>query len=285
MAVTASAAGFGTGTGEKAGVLMVHFGTTYDDTRSRTIDVINRIVADSFPDMDVREAYSSRIVRRRLASRGIDKPTPREALLRMAADGYTHVIVQATHLLDGIEAEALRDEVAAIAPFFTDIRVGRPAMQTTDDCLVMTDILAGRYADRAKGRDHVVFIGHGSPSVSNAVYSQLDHMLASAGHTNMHVATIEGYPTLATTLPRLKDARKVTLVPLLFVAGDHASNDIANDWREAVEADGHQVEVILEGLGEVPAVQAIFSGRVKEAIDNAPRTATEIKQASIRENP
>ena len=113
---------------DKAALLMVHFGTTYDDTRALTIDAINAKAAQAFPDMHVAEALSlihiSRIILKRLAARGVIKDTPREALLKLAAEGYTHVFIQSTNIIDGIEAAALREETAYMAPFFKDLRIG-----------------------------------------------------------------------------------------------------------------------------------------------------------------
>lgn len=265
-------------------VLMVHFGTTHDDTRLRTIDAINRLVADSLSnEFTTCEAYSSRIVRRRLAARGISKPTPREALLRLAADGYKRVFIQPTYLLDGVEYQALRDEAAQLTPFFGEIQVGIPLLATTDDSQRVVDLLVRRFADRAEGKNHVVFVGHGSPSGANAVYSQLDYMFAAGGHPNIHVATIEGYPTFDTMLARLGDARRITLAPLLFVAGDHATNDIATDWYRALEDAGYEVDVVIEGLGENPDIQQIYLDHLRQAIAGDVTDANKIKSQAIAE--
>ena len=102
-------------------------------------------------------------------------------------------------------------------------------------------------------------MGHGTYTPATATYSQMDYLLKAGGHPLFHVATLEGYPTYETTLAALKakKARKVTLVPFLFVAGDHASNDIAVDWKQALESEGFQVDCYLEGMGEIPEIQDI----------------------------
>ena len=267
---------------EKAALLMVHFGTTYDETRGKTIDAINEKARASFPELTVREAYTSRIVIRKLKERGIEKLTPLEALIRLRADGFTRVIVQSTTLLDGAEMESLQRDVASVEGFFEEVRVGTPLLYSVDDCARVCEILARRHADAAdaKQKAHVVLVGHGTYTPATATYSQIDYLFTAQGHPLFHVATIEGYPTFDTMLARLKaaKARRVTLVPLLFVAGDHASNDIAVDWREALEKEGLQVDCRLEGLGEIPEIQDIYLEHIRFSLNHAPVDIMQKKQ-------
>lgn len=267
---------------EKAALLMVHFGTTYDETRGKTIDAINEKARASFPELTVREAYTSRIVIRKLKERGIEKLTPLEALIRLRADGFTRVIVQSTTLLDGAEMESLRRDVASVEGFFEEVRVGTPLLYSVDDCARVCEILSARHADAADARQkaHVVLVGHGTYTPATATYSQIDYLFTAQGQPLFHVATIEGYPTFDTMLARLKaaKARRVTLVPLLFVAGDHASNDIAVDWREALEKEGLQVDCRLEGLGEIPEIQDIYIEHIRFSLHHAPVDIMKKKQ-------
>lgn len=268
---------------DKTALLLVHFGTTYDDTRSRTIDAINAKAAEAFPELTLREAYTSRIVIRRLKARGIEKQTPLEALLSLRAEGFTRVIVQTTTLLEGAEMESLRRDAASVAGFFQDIRVGAPLLYDVADCQRVVDILSARHADKAdaKQKAHVILVGHGTYTPATATYSQLDYMLRAQGHLLFHVATLEGYPTFETLLAQLKAARarRVTLVPLLFVAGDHAANDIAVDWRQALEAEGLQVGCCLEGLGEITEIQDIYIEHIHHSLQQAPVDIMKKKEA------
>lgn len=271
--------------GGKAALLMVHFGTTFDDTRALTIDAINEKARKTFPDMTVVEAYTSRIVISRLKKRGIAKPTPHEALLRLAAEGYTHVFVQGTNVIDGIESESLMNEVDYMAPFFKDIRVGRPLLYSVDDCKNVVKVLSTRYAGHADDKgEAVVLIGHGTETPATAIYSQMDYMFAAEGHRAFHVATVEGYPTRETTVTRLKadKVKHVTLVPFMFVAGDHARNDIDIDWRENLEKEGYKVETIIEGLGQIPGIQDMYIEHIKQGMKEKPLTATQRKRAFIK---
>ena len=268
---------------DKSALLMVHFGTTYDETRSKTIEAINAKAREAFPEFTFREAWTSRIVIRRLKARGIDKQTPLEALLALRAEGFTRVVVQSTTLLEGAEMESLRRDIDSVKGFFEDIRIGTPLLYDAADCQRVVDILAARHAGAADARNkaHVVLVGHGTYTPATATYSQIDYMCTAQGHPLFHVATLEGYPTFDTLLARLKEAgaRRVTLVPLLFVAGDHASNDIAVDWREALEAEGLKAEACLEGLGEIPEIQDIYIEHIRFALDHAPVDIMQKKQA------
>ena len=245
-------------------LLMVHFGTTYDDTRRNTIDAINEKAHKAFPTMTVREAYTSRIVISRLAKRGIRKDTPTEALLRLRSEGVRTVKVQPSYVIDGIEMDRLRKEIEQVRPFFDSIWVSTPLLYSVEDAETVCEILVNRHPADNKQREHVLFIGHGTEGPATALYSQLDYMLRANGHVNYHVATIEGYPTQATALAQIKamKGRKVTLVPLLFVAGDHANNDISVEWKEGLEKEGLSVDVKLEGLGEVPEIQDLYIKKI-----------------------
>lgn len=271
----------------KTAILMVHFGTTFDDTRALTIDAINHKASETFPDYTVIEAYTSRIVMNRLKKRGVVKPTPREALLRLAADGYERVIVQSTNVIDGVEAESLRDEVEYMTPFFKDIRIGRPLLYSTEDCEKVAAILAGRYNDILKvKKSAVVLVGHGTETPATAIYSQMDYIFKASGNSSMLVSTIEGYPTFDTTLKSLISAKfkEVTLVPFMFVAGDHARNDIAGEWTEALTESGFKVESVMEGLGQIPEIQDIYINHIRQALADKPLSASQRKQAFILEN-
>ena len=269
--------------GDKTALLMVHFGTTYDETRTKTIDAINAKAQAAFPELAFREAYTSRIVIRRLKARGIEKQTPLEALFALRAEGFTRVIVQSSTLLEGAEMESLRRDGASVEGFFREIRVGTPLLYDVEDCRKVVDILAARHTDAAdvKQKAHVVLVGHGTYTPATATYSQIDYMFSAQGHPLFHVGTLEGYPTFETLLDKLKEAkaRRVTLVPLLFVAGDHATNDIAVEWKKALEAQGLQVGLRLEGLGEIPEIQDIYIAHIRHSLDHAPVDIMKRKEA------
>lgn len=287
MALNAFAEGFETGSGDKVALLMVHFGTTFDDTRSLTIDAINRRATEAFPEMEVFEAYTSRIIIRKLAKQGIKKHSPREMLLKLASDGYTHVFIQSTNIIEGIEAQALSAEAELMVPFFKEIRVGVPLLYSVDDCERVAAILAARHASAITSPESaVVMVGHGTHTPATAVYSQIEYMFAVEGHRQFHVATIEGYPTFDTLLDRLRsdEAKSVTLIPFMFVAGDHARNDIADTWCNALKKEGFKVDTRLEGLGQIPEIQEIYIDHIRRGLHSRPLSAIEHKASFLNEN-
>lgn len=242
--------------GDKAALLMVHFGTTYDDTRVLTIDAINRKAAEAFKDMEIREAYTSRIVMRRLKARNVEKMNPVEALEKLKTDGYTHVLIQSTNIIEGIEMESLRKDVAQMESSFKDVRIGNPLLYTPDDYgAVIAAITRNGATDGA-----TLLVGHGTYTPATSQYTMLDYMLQAKGFNNYHVGTIEGYPSFDDMLAKVKTqgTKKVLLMPFMFVAGDHANNDIAVDWKQELEKQGLLVNVFMEGLGQNPDIQNLF---------------------------
>lgn len=243
--------------GDKIALLMVHFGTTHGDTRTLTIDAINQKAREQFPQMEIREAYTSRIIMRILNKRGIRKLNPVEALAQLKAEGYTHVIVQSTNIIDGIEMESLRKNLDLMRPLFKEIRLGMPLLYSPEDYKQVIDCLA----EKGQEKTFTILVGHGTYTPATAQYAMLDYMLQAEGHTDFAVGTVEGYPTFDNAISRAqakKKIKQVQLIPFMFVAGDHAKNDIAGDMKEALEKKGYKVSVRMEGLGENPAIQQIY---------------------------
>lgn len=263
--------------GDKAALLMVHFGSTYDDTRALTIDAVNSLAKSEFPDMEVREAYTSRIVIRRLKARGIEKLNPVEALERLRSDGYTHVLVQSTNIIEGVEMEALRKDVASVASGFKDLRIGTPLLYSPKD---YEDVIAAIVKNGAK-TGATVLVGHGTYTPATAQYAMMDYMLKAKGYTNFHVTTIEGYPTFDDMLAKLAadTSKDVLLMPFMFVAGDHANNDIAVDMKAELEGKGYNVSLFMQGLGQNPNIQKIFIEHAKFAAKHKMINITDKKRA------
>lgn len=251
---------------EKGAVLVVHFGTTYDDTRALTIDAINAKMRETFPGVEVREAWTSRIILRKLKSRGVEKLNPTEALIKLHEEGYTHILVQSTNIIEGTEMKELRREVESLSLNFKDIRVGNPLLYAPEDYAIVVKSVCAAMDGAHKGGQKVL-VGHGTPDPATASYAMFDYMLKSEGHADYHVGTVEGYPAFDDALRLLKSGKvkTVTLAPLMFVAGDHARNDIAGEWKEELEKKGYKVNLYLKGLGENPDVQDLFIAHARFA--------------------
>lgn len=241
---------------DKAAILIVYFGTTHDDTRTKTIDALNQKVKQQFPQVETRNAYTSRIVLKRLKDRGVDIQNPLQALQQLHDDGYTHILVLASTIINGVEFESLNKNIEAVSTQFKDIRVSTPLLYTPHDYKTVIKELTTHYnPDTA-----YVWVGHGTYDATTAQYTMVDYILKAQGHTNCFVGTIEGYPEYDDMLQQLKKSglKNIQLVPFMFVAGEHAKNDIAQDWKQALEEEGFTVNVDMRGLGENPQIQNIY---------------------------
>lgn len=242
--------------GDKAAILMVHFGTTHDDTRKRTIDAINIKAHDLFPDIEIREAYTSRIIIKRLKERGIEKLNPAEALKKLHNEGFTHILIQVSTIIDGVEMESLRDNVNDMKNNFKELRIGAPLLHSPEDYEKVINVLTQSYNKKTA----YLWVGHGTYDTSTAQYTMLDYMLHTLGHNNCFVGTIEGYPGYEEMLTHLKSSgfKRVVLVPFMFVAGEHLEKDISQTWKENLEKEGFEVTVQKQGLGENKQIQDLY---------------------------
>lgn len=250
-------------------ILMVHYGTTVDDTRTKTIDALNADVKAAFPRMTVEEAYTSPVVIRKLAERGIVKKSVTDALLQLAAAGVKEVTVQPSTVLPGTEYDGMVRAVDYMKPFFKSVRIGSPLIASVADCRNVCDILSRTYsAELAVKKGGMVFVGHGTPAPAGATYSQIDYMLTGAGHTNATVITVEGYPEAADGLARMKEAkvRSVTIAPIMLTAGGHMAHDIDGHIAELFRNAGIEVTTIARGLGEIPAIRAMYIDHIRQAM-------------------
>lgn len=253
---------------DKASVLMVHFGTTFDDTRKNTIDAVNDEAKKEFTDMEVREAYTSRIIMRRLKERGIVKDNPAEALDKLAKEGYTHIIVQPTNVINGVESKTLEQQLEMYKDKFKEIRTGSALLSAPEDYKAVAEII-NKEVGELDDDEAVVLVGHGTHDSGNAAYPAMDYTAKSMGY-KFYVGTIEGFPEFDDVVKGLKkdNIKKVILMPFMFVAGDHANNDIAVDWKEALEKEGFTVEVKLTSLGMMEDIRKMFISHAKFMLEN-----------------
>ena len=250
----------------KTAILMVHFGTSEAQGRAKSLEAINADVKQAFPNIEVRQAYASTIVRNILKKQGLDYQSPLEALTQLHDEGYERVYVQSTTLMEGIEMKGIRDMVASMQASFKEIKAGNPLLYSVDDCRQVLNILTRQPLE---GNQDVVLVGHGTSHPSTATYAMLQLMLDEQGLSAWHVSTIEGYPTQELTAQHLQQRkpRKVLLIPLLLTAGDHANNDIAIEWKSFFEDKGYDVSVLLRGLGELPEIRALYIEHIKEMVN------------------
>ncbi len=267
--------------GDRRGILLVHFGTSKERARENALESIKKHVEEDFSGYEVREAYTSRMVIKKVYTQsGKRFLTPGEALKKMAEDGFTHVVVQATHVINGIESEHLKEEVRKVSAAFKDIRVGAPLLTSPEDYMEVADIFHRRYSGR-----EVVLVGHGTPHHAGASYGMLQYILDRRGYKNILVGTVEGYPGLDEVADELenKGVKEVILAPLMVVAGVHAEEDIAGEWKETLEERGIKVEVSMEGMGEIAEIQHLLIHHIEDAIDHVEEDMAKKKEDILRE--
>ncbi|MEG0891497.1 MAG: sirohydrochlorin cobaltochelatase [Bacteroidales bacterium] len=270
--------------GDKAVVVMVYFGTTHSDTRELTINALNKKVAKELAPLEIREAWTSRIVIKKMFERTGEKIlNPAQMLEQLKGEGYTHVLLQPANIIEGIEMEAIREEVDGFINKFKDLRVGDPLLYSVDDVKKVASIIGKEYCKESKEYaskgSAVVFVGHGTYTPTTATYSMLEYILHSQRYSNGFLGTVEGHPSIEDVVERVKNynTKEVTLVPFMFVSGEHAKNDISSEWKELFEANGYKVNVINKGLGELNAIQDIFIDHAIFALKNKPVSILEKK--------
>lgn len=245
-------------------ILIVSFGTSHEDTRRKTIDQIEKDIRHRYPEYAVYCAFTSKMIIRLLQQRdGITIMTVTEAMEQMRRDGIREVIVQPTHILNGIENDQMILEANSYREAFQSLKFGRPLLYATMDYWKVIKAFVGKLPKLSE-QEAVLCMGHGTEHYTNTSYAALDYMLKAQGHDNVYVATVEAYPALGDVIGRLKEKKytKIILIPFMIVAGDHAKNDMAGEeedsWRVILEKEGFQVACILEGLGENPDIRSIF---------------------------
>lgn len=249
----------------KIAILMAHFGTTHADTREKTIDAVNSLVKKTYPKIEVREAYTSRIIMKRLRDKGLYKPNLLESLEQLHQEGYTHVVVQPTVIIDGVEMHSIRHDSIHHKFPFREIRVGTPLLYFPQEYFKMVSILKKKILDQETA---YIWVGHGTYDPSTAQYSMLEYVCRLMGINNVFVSTIEGFPNIEVSKNQIlsQGYKKIRLVPIMFVAGDHAKNDIAEDWREEFEKLGCEVSCSLEGLGEIKEMQEMYLQKLAQTM-------------------
>lgn len=252
-------------------ILVASFGTTHDEARVAAIDTLEREVAAAYPGYTVARAFTSGMVIRALAKRGIHVPTIRAALEHLRHEDVRDLIVQPTHLIPGIEFEKLRDKVFACKDWFRQVVVGTPLLSSPAELEWLAAWLDQAYP-RQKGHT-VVLMGHGSEHFSGLVYPALAYMLQDMGRADLLLGAVEGYPAVDSILRQMKTAgyKHVTLAPLMLVAGDHARKDMAGDepdsWKSRFEAMGIAVASNLKGLGEYPDIRTHYLVHLAETME------------------
>jgi sirohydrochlorin cobaltochelatase len=241
---------------KKVGILLVAFGSS-EASAQVSFDNIDKKTKAAFPDIPVRWAYTSSIIRKKLAKQGKQLDSPEVALAKMMDGGFTHVAVQSLHTIGGAEYHELRRTVEGFKLMggFQRIILAYPLLATQEDMQRAVDGILEIIPAERKDSEAVVLMGHGTHHPSNAFYAALMFQL-QLKDPNIFIGTVEGYPDieLIKVLLLKKNIKKAYLMPFMSVAGDHAKNDMAGDeddsWKSIITKAGIQCVPILKGTAE-----------------------------------
>lgn len=255
-------------------LLVVSFGTSYNESREATIGAIEKKISTTYPDYEMRRAFTSQIIIDKVKERdGLEIDNVQDAMERLIADGVGTLVVQPTHVMSGLEYDEM---IAAIEPYknkFISLSYGLPLLTSDEDYRQVVSILTEETKEYNVDGTAIVFMGHGTEHDSNSTYAKLQQFLTDAGYINYFIGTVEATPSLEDVMSSVESsgAAKVVLLPLMIVAGDHANNDMAGDeegsWKTEFKKEGFAVECVIKGLGEYPGIQQLFVAHAGNAIE------------------
>lgn len=258
--------------GEKE-LLVLSFGTSYNDSRRFTIGAIENDLEKAVPDYAVRRGFTANIIIDHIQRRdGILIDDVDAALNRAVDNGVKTLVVQPTHLMHGLEYDELVESVSEYADAFDQVVFGEPLLSSDEDFAKVEKAITEWTAEYDDGKTAICFMGHGTEAASNEVYQKMQDLLTADGYTNYFVGTVEAEPSLEDVLAAVQagNYERVILEPLMVVAGDHANNDMAGEeedsWKTTFEAAGYEVECLLRGLGENEAIREIYVEHAQTAI-------------------
>lgn len=269
-------AGHGDKAPDKTGVLLVVFGTTVEKA-AKAYDALKLQAEAALPGVPVRLAYTSAHARKTAQEAGVspaDRPSPAQALARMADEGFTRVAVQSMHVIPGREFHDLAATTRALEGLPKGLRkisLGLPLLSGEEDLKRAAEALVSGARRKGGRSEALVFVGHGTGHAATMTYPALQYFLWKKDRLAL-VGTIDAAPGLEDVLAELRSRRpaSVRLIPLLSVAGDHAVNDIGgpekDSWKNAVRAAGLPCEADLRGLIERPEVVALWLEHLKTAL-------------------
>ena len=278
-------------------ILVVSFGTSFNDSRAEDIKGIEDALQTAYPDWAVRRAFTAQIIINHVQARDDEKIDNMDQALQRAVDnGVKNLVVQPTHLMHGAEYDEMVEAIDSYKDKFESVAIAEPMLgEVGDDATVINDdkkavaqaitdaaVKEAGYDDMAAAAtDGVafVFMGHGTSHTANVTYDQMQTQMENLGFTNAFIGTVEGEPedtACEAVIEKVKDAgfKKVVLRPLMVVAGDHANNDMAGDdedsWKTQFVESGafDSVDVQIEGLGRIEAVEQLYVAHTKDAIDS-----------------
>lgn len=256
----------------KKALLIVSFGSSYNQSRKLSIDATENAISKAFPDYEKFTAFTSQKIIDVYKKRdNITYLNVEEAILKIYKRRFGEVLIVPTHVINGEEYDQMNEELAPFLDKFAKLTVSKALLTTMDDYSDVTEALIHELPE-LDDKTAVVFMGHGTPHFANSAYPTLDYVFKHKGFDNIYVGTVEGSPTFENVTQDIakKDYEKILLIPLMIVAGDHANNDMAGDdvdsWKTLFKSKGYTVDYILKGMGELNSIRELIIKHAKVAL-------------------
>ena len=284
--------------GDKNGILLVTFGSSYEAPQE-TFNTIDAAAKAKFPGVEIRWAYTAEIILNKLRQGNgegklngqiIDNDNPEEALIQMVKDGYSKITIQSLHVIPGEEFDDVVKTVEKVKKQFPGLEcaIGKPLLDSQEDLTEVAKILVDKFKTEITAGQPVCLMGHGTPEHENHNrYAQLEGELQKLApmffvgvvDKNTVLSEEENAPLIDGVLPKLEGLnlvdKKVTITPLMSIAGDHANNDMngvtdsnvieEQSWKERLENEEYAVTSVMKGLGDYPEITAIWMKHLEAA--------------------
>lgn len=255
-------------------ILVVSFGTAYQETYTRTIGRIEADIRETYPKYAHYRAWTSEVIRRKVEVRdGIHIFNVEEAMEQMQKDGIRKVLIQPVYMINGAENKKMKDTVIAVntnaGGMFDEILISEPLLASRKDCERVVQMIAD-FGEISSDKV-LLFMGHGSEHASDQFYEMLNEELERTGIFFARIGTLQGKLSVAGLLRWAKErrTRRIIMVPFMLTAGEHVLYHMAGDeeisWKRIFEKEGYDVQCVLQGLGEYPEIRAIFLKHLEEA--------------------
>lgn len=252
-------------------ILFVAYGIVDNKTRANTIGKLVKVASELFPNYDIRVAFTSEFMIKKVLEKGIKINNISNTLKDLAECKITEVILQPLHIIYGGEYERMYYAAKELRYLFQSIKIGQPLLGNTQDYFEICELLDKEYGVDKK--ECLVLMGHGSEHYANSSYSALAYTLKQRNYKNIFIGALEAYPSIDVILQEIKDysPKKVKLVPFLFAVASHAKEDMAGEketsWKSQIEKLGYPVEVVMKGLADSETFRNIFINHLVRTIN------------------
>ena len=254
-------------------LLIISVGTSAPEIRRLTIGAIEATMEKAFPEYAVRRGFTNQTIIGRIKHReGISIDNAGEALARAAANGVRNLVIQPTHMMDGVEYRKVVTEAAKYQNTFPSLSIGAPLLTSDEDFRIVADALVSSTAAYDNGETAICFMGHGTEAASNEVYARMQKLLWDSGWAHYFIGTMEAAPTGEDVLAMVKSGNysRVLLRPMMIVAGGHVNHHMAGEeagsWKQIFQNAGYEVVCQVHGLGELEAIQNLLINHARAAM-------------------